>query len=57
MRLLPLPPLRVILGWAIVIFLIWWVIKNPNQAAADARSIGHVISEVAYGLSVFVSNL
>jgi hypothetical protein len=57
MRWLPLPPFRVILGWAIVIFLIWWVIKYPDQAAADTRSIGHFISVVAHGLSVFVNNL
>jgi hypothetical protein len=57
MKWLPLPPLRVILGWAIVIFLIWFAIKNPDQAAADVRWIGHVISVVAHGLSVFVNNL
>jgi hypothetical protein len=57
MSWLPLPPVRVILGWAIVIFLIWWVIKNPDHAAADVRGIGHAISVVAQALSVFVSKL
>jgi hypothetical protein len=57
MKWLPFPPFRVILGWAIVIFIIWFVIKNPDRAAADARWIGHVLSVVAHGLSVFVNNL
>ena len=57
MKWLPFPPIRVILGWAIVIFIIWFVIKNPDQAAADVRWIGHVLSEVAHGLTAFLSKL
>jgi hypothetical protein len=57
MKWLPLPPLRVILGWAIVIFIIWFVINNPDRADTDARWIGHVLSEAAHGLTVFVNNL
>jgi hypothetical protein len=57
MKWLPFPPFRVILGWAIVIFLVWFAIKNPNQAAADVRWMGHVLSVAAHGLTTFLSNL
>jgi hypothetical protein len=57
MKWLPFPPFRVILGWAIVIFLVWFAIKNPDQAAADVRWIGHVLSVAAHGLTTFLSNL
>lgn len=52
-----LPDLRTVLTWGAVIFAIYWVIKNPEQAAGAAHNIGRLLGNAASGISVFVSHL
>jgi len=49
--------LKTILTWALVAFLIWWVIQQPTQAAHLVHNIGSFLTEAASGLSHFVSSI
>ncbi len=49
--------LKTILTWALVAFLIWWVIQQPTQAAHLVHNIGTFLTEAASGLSHFVSSI
>lgn len=49
--------IRKILWWGAVAFAVYWVIKDPVQAAASGRALGQFLSGAARGLSTFVSHL
>lgn len=46
-----------ILWWAGVAFIIYWVIRDPLQAAAAFRGAGSIIAAAARGLSAFMGHL
>lgn len=49
--------LKTILGWALVAFLVWWVIQQPTNAAHLVHNIGSFLSTAATGISRFVSSI
>jgi hypothetical protein len=49
--------LRTILTYAIIAFVIWWVIQQPTSAAHLVHNIGTLLSEAAHGLSNFVASI
>jgi hypothetical protein len=49
--------LRAILGWAVVAFLIWWVIEQPTGAAHVVHNIGTFLTTAASGISSFFAKI
>jgi hypothetical protein len=49
--------LKTILWWALVAFLIWWIIQQPVNAAHLVHNIGTLLTTAARGFSHFVSSL
>jgi hypothetical protein len=49
--------LKTIAGWAVVAFLIWWVIEQPDGAAHVVHNIGTFLTTVASGISKFFSKV
>ena len=48
---------RTILMYALIAFIIWWVIQQPTSAAHLVHNIGSLLSEAAHGLSNFVASI
>jgi hypothetical protein len=49
--------LKTILGYAVIAFVVWWVIQQPANAAHLVHNIGTFLSTAAAGLSRFVSSI
>ena len=49
--------LKTILGWAVVAFLIWWIIEQPDGAAQIVHNIGTFLTTVASGISRFFTKV
>ena len=49
--------LKQILGWALLAFVVWWIIQQPTSAAHLVHNIGTFLSTAATGLSHFVSSI
>jgi hypothetical protein len=49
--------LKTILGWAVVAFLIWWVIEQPSGAAHVVHNIGTFLTAAAHGISSFFTQV
>jgi hypothetical protein len=49
--------LKTILWWAIVAFLIWWIIQQPTNAAHLVHNIATLLSSAASGFSHFISSI
>ena len=49
--------LKTILGYAVVAFLLFFVIKDPTGAAHIVQDIGNFLSSVARGFSSFLDSL
>jgi hypothetical protein len=49
--------LKTILGWAVVAFVIWWIIEQPTGAAHVVHNIGTFLSTTASGISNFFSKV
>ncbi len=49
--------LKTIVGWAVVAFLIWWVIEQPSGAAHVVHNIGTFLTTAANGISHFFSKI
>ncbi len=46
-----------IVKWAIIAFLVWWIVTEPTNAAHLVHNIGTLLSNAANGLSHFVSSI
>jgi hypothetical protein len=46
-----------ILGYAVIAFILFFVIKDPSGAAHIINNIGNFLSAVARGFSSFLSSL
>ena len=46
-----------IIKWGILIFVVWWVIKDPTAASAEAQKIAGFASQAATSLSAVVSSI
>jgi hypothetical protein len=49
--------LKTIAGWAVVAFLIWWVIEQPTGAAHVVHNLGDFLSSAAGGISRFFTKV
>ncbi len=49
--------MKKVLGWAVVVLLIFYIGTNPGPAADIARSIGDGIAEVFRNIGTFFSEL
>ena len=49
--------MKKVLGWVVVILLIFYIGTNPGPAADIAQSLGSGIAEVFRNIGVFFSNL
>jgi ABC-type glucose/galactose transport system permease subunit len=49
--------LRTILMYALIAFIIWWVVQQPTSAAHLVHNIGTLLSNAAHGLSNFVASI
>jgi hypothetical protein len=48
---------KTIAGWAVIAFIVWWVIEQPTNAAHLVHNIGTFLSTAAAGLSHFVASI
>jgi hypothetical protein len=46
-----------VLKWALVAFVVWWIIQEPTNAAHLVHNIGSLLSSAANGLSHFVASI
>jgi hypothetical protein len=46
-----------VLTWALVVFLVFFVVSRPGSAAAVVKSIGNGLVHVGYQFGAFFSNL
>ena len=49
--------LKKILGWAVVIFIAYYLFTKPTGAAGAMRGIFHLLSEAGNSLATFLTNL
>jgi hypothetical protein len=49
--------MKKVLGWAVVVLLIFYIGTNPGPAADIARGIGDGVAEVFRNIGVFFSEL
>jgi hypothetical protein len=49
--------LKTVAGYAVVAFLIWWVIEQPSGAAHVVHNIGDFLTSAANGISRFFSKV
>ena len=49
--------IRSILTYALIAFVIWWVIQQPESAAHLVHNVGSALSSAAHGLSNFVASI
>ena len=49
--------LKDILKWALVAFVVWWVVTQPGNAGHLVHNIGTFLSNTATGLSHFVTSI
>jgi len=49
--------LRQVLGYALIAFVVWWVIQQPANAAHLIHNIAGLLTTAAKGLSNFVANI
>ena len=49
--------LKNILSYALIAFIVWWVIQQPANAAHLVHNIGTLLTTAANGLSHFVANI
>ena len=48
---------RRLIWYAIVAFIIWWVIEQPEQAAAAAHRLSAVLQHASISFGKFVSSI
>jgi hypothetical protein len=49
--------LKDILKYALIAFVVWWIVQQPASAAHLVHNIGTLLSSAANGLSHFVANI
>jgi hypothetical protein len=53
----PAMPVKKIVGWLLAVFAVWYLLTNPDGAAAFGRAILHGLESVGQSLAKFVSSL
>jgi hypothetical protein len=46
-----------VLTWLVLVFVIFSVIKSPDQSAQAVRKAGHAVGDAASSLAAFVGSL
>ena len=49
--------IRQVLQYAIIAFIIWWVVQQPSNAAHLIHNVAGLLTTAAKGLSNFVANI
>jgi hypothetical protein len=49
--------LKQILTYAVIAFLIWWIVQQPTNAAHLIHNIAGLLTNLAKGLSNFVASI
>jgi large-conductance mechanosensitive channel len=49
--------LKKVIGWLIVAFVVFYVIRAPDQSAQIVRNAGHALGNAASSLATFVGSL
>jgi hypothetical protein len=49
--------LKKILGWAVVIFIAYYLFTKPTGAAGAMRGLFHLLSQAGSSLATFLTNL
>ncbi|MGX6601459.1 hypothetical protein ACWKSP_04870 [Micromonosporaceae bacterium Da 78-11] len=49
--------MKKILGWIVLVLVIFYIGTNPGPAADIARSLGDAISEIFTNVGIFLRNL
>jgi hypothetical protein len=48
---------KAIAGWAVLAFIIWWILVEPTAAAHVVHNIGAFLSSAAHGISTFIASV
>ncbi len=48
---------KTLAGWAVLAFVVWWVVMQPHNATQIVHSIGAFLSTAAAGLSHFAASI
>jgi hypothetical protein len=46
-----------VLGWLAVAFLVFYIVTQPDDASAFARSLGDILRDVGTGIAQFVTDV
>ena len=49
--------LKKVITWLVVAFVIFYIIRSPDQSAQFVRSAGHALGSAASSLAAFVGSL
>ena len=49
--------LKNVIKWAIIAFIVWWIVQQPASAAHLVHNIGTLLSSAAKGLAHFVTSI
>lgn len=49
--------MKLVIGGAIVVFLLFYIMTSPNQAASISTGAWHTVDNVAHGLGTFINKL
>ena len=48
---------KVAVAGVVVLFLVFYIVTSPDNAASMAHSAGHLVSHVAHGIGNFLNKL
>jgi hypothetical protein len=51
------PLVKVAVAGVVVLFLVFYIVNSPDNAASMAHSAGHLVSHVAHGIGNFLDKL
>ena len=49
--------LKKVITWLVVAFVVFYVIRSPDESARIVRNAGHALGDAASSLSAFVGSL
>jgi hypothetical protein len=49
--------LKTVIGWLVVIFLLFFIVTQPTQAASIVTTIWNGILNIAHGVAEFITSL
>ena len=48
---------KVVIASAVVLFVVFYIVTSPDNAASMAHGAGHLVSHVAHGIGNFLDKL